>query len=233
MKMRHHSSIVLSLAALSVLAVPSSAADRPRKRGALRRKRADRQRRRGDVVKGGMLKDGGLEEDVAFWAKLNGRNLQMSAPTGGGGGPPLVPTPTPPVSTPIPTFGSSGGAGPDNPSPEDPAPTPPTPVVASTPFPTYADEPSDPVPSPPSSFNCPAASFVGCTAPDPNNPEDECSAEGAQCNNGNEREFCCSDNCPRLYCTEKEAIQNAEFDTELSMSMRQRKTMSEGEYLGM
>lgn len=82
--MRHHSSIVLSLAALSVLAVPSSAAERPRKRGALRRRRADRQRR-GDVIKSDMLKNGGLEEDVAFWAKLNGRNLQMSVPTGGGG----------------------------------------------------------------------------------------------------------------------------------------------------
>ncbi|EJK66395.1 hypothetical protein THAOC_12693 [Thalassiosira oceanica] len=79
-------------------------------------------------------------------------------------------------------------------------------VVASTPFPTYADEPSDPVPSPPSSFNCPAASFVGCTAPDPDNPENECSVEGAKCNNGNDREFCCSDNCLRLYCTEKEGL---------------------------
>ena len=86
LKMRHHTSIVLSLAVLSVLAVPSSAADRPGKRGALRRKRADRNRqRRGGVIKAGMLKEGGLEEDVAFWAKLNGRNLQMSAPTGGGG----------------------------------------------------------------------------------------------------------------------------------------------------
>ena len=49
------------------------------------------------------------------------------------------------------------------------------------------------------------ASFVGCTAVDPANPIDECTAVGEPCPNGNNGEFCCKDGCPRNYCTAKQA----------------------------
>lgn len=55
-----------------------------------------------------------------------------------------------------------------------------------------------------SGFICPSASFVGCTAADPDNPEDECPRLGDPCNNGNPGEFCCRDACPRNYCTAKQ-----------------------------
>ena len=81
-----------------------------------------------------------------------------------------------------------------------PTPTPPTP----TPQPT----PSTP------SFNCPAASFIGCTAPDPQDFEDECSTVGEPCENGNPGEFCCLDGCPRNYCTAKPATSSVkQFST--------------------
>ncbi|KAL3801062.1 hypothetical protein HJC23_002355 [Cyclotella cryptica] len=54
-------------------------------------------------------------------------------------------------------------------------------------------------------FVCPPASFVGCTAPDPLNPTDECSTVGEPCVGGNSGEFCCQDACPRNYCTAKGA----------------------------
>jgi len=36
-----------------------------------------------------------------------------------------------------------------------------------------------------------------------------------------------------LYCTEKEALLNAEFEVDTNMSMRQRRAKSKEEYLGM
>ncbi|KAL3766501.1 hypothetical protein ACHAW5_001170 [Stephanodiscus triporus] len=60
-----------------------------------------------------------------------------------------------------------------------------------------------PPPTPPM-FNCPPASLVGCTAPDPSNPQDECPVVGEPCE-GDSGEFCCPDECPRNYCTAKEA----------------------------
>lgn len=77
----------------------------------------------------------------------------------------------------------------------EPTPTPPTPTPPT---------PTPPTPSTPS-FNCPAASFIGCTAPDPQDFEDECSTVGELCENGNPGEFCCRDGCPRNYCTAKPA----------------------------
>ena len=55
-------------------------------------------------------------------------------------------------------------------------------------------------------IQCPLSTFVGCTAPDPSNPVDECPVAGEfseACNTG---EFCCVDDCPRNYCTAKEAV---------------------------
>jgi len=61
---------------------------------------------------------------------------------------------------------------------------------------------------------------VGCTAPDSNDPVDECAAVGQQCNNGNVGEFCCPDACPRNYCTAKQAPpMQFEFEMNMSMSM--------------
>ena len=55
------------------------------------------------------------------------------------------------------------------------------------------------------------ADDVGCTAEDPSNPMDECDTLGEPCVNGLPGEFCCLDECPRLYCTAKPAP--AEFTT--------------------
>ncbi len=49
------------------------------------------------------------------------------------------------------------------------------------------------------------ATFVGCTAVDPSNPEDECTNVGEPCPNGIDGEYCCVDACPRNYCTAKQA----------------------------
>ncbi|KAL3803334.1 hypothetical protein HJC23_009298 [Cyclotella cryptica] len=74
-----------------------------------------------------------------------------------------------------------------------------------TTFPTYGFNGDGGV-APDSSFNCPPASFVGCTAPNPNDPVDECPTVGMPCKGGNEGEFCCRDACPRNYCTAKEFV---------------------------
>jgi len=86
----------------------------------------------------------------------------------------------------------------DTPEPTDPiGPTPPT----VTPNPT-----KQPVAPPVDvGFQCPAASLVGCTAVDPQNPTDECDVVGEPCVDGNPGEFCCLDECPRKYCTAKQA----------------------------
>ena len=49
---------------------------------------------------------------------------------------------------------------------------------------------------------------MGCTAPDPQNFEDECPTIGEPCPQGNAGEFCCRDACPRNYCTAKQALPN-------------------------
>jgi hypothetical protein len=56
---------------------------------------------------------------------------------------------------------------------------------------------------------CPEPDFVGCTAPDPFNPEDECPTVGEPCDTGN-GEYCCLDACPRNFCTAKEGRNTGE-----------------------
>lgn len=68
------------------------------------------------------------------------------------------------------------------------------------------DVSDDVVQEPPSDgFNCPAASFVGCTATDLNNPVDDCDVVGEPCEDDVPGTFCCLDACPRKYCTAKQA----------------------------
>lgn len=55
-------------------------------------------------------------------------------------------------------------------------------------------------------FKCPLAANVGCTAPDPLDPVNECPIAGEFSNACNTGEFCCVDGCPRNYCTAKEAV---------------------------
>jgi len=50
-------------------------------------------------------------------------------------------------------------------------------------------------------FRCPPIIFVGCTAADPAQFEDECRIVGEPCDRPSE--FCCRDGCPRNYCTTK------------------------------
>ena len=58
----------------------------------------------------------------------------------------------------------------------------------------------------PSYFTCVTPEIFGlCTAPDPDNSEDECSDIGKPCLNGVEGEYCCLDFCQRKYCTAKGA----------------------------
>ena len=105
--------------------------------------------------------------------------------------PPVVLT-TPPVAAPVPSM--------------PPVASEP-PVVVSEP-PVVVSEPPVMSSSPPvggGAFICPDASFVGCTAVDPTNPEDECTTVGEPCPNGQDGEYCCLDGCPRNYCTAKQA----------------------------
>ena len=107
-----------------------------------------------------------------------------------------------------------------------PRPTPAPIVIDDSPAPTYSsftyfptsgDDAfaglSDDAIDPDSTFNCPPASFVGCTAPNPNNPVNECPTVGQPCKDGNPGEYCCRDGCPRNYCTAKEFIGDDEFTT--------------------
>eukprot|EP00581_Thalassiosira_minuscula_P012318 CAMPEP_0183719330 /NCGR_PEP_ID=MMETSP0737-20130205/12322_1 /TAXON_ID=385413 /ORGANISM="Thalassiosira miniscula, Strain CCMP1093" /LENGTH=959 /DNA_ID=CAMNT_0025949047 /DNA_START=197 /DNA_END=3076 /DNA_ORIENTATION=- len=74
-----------------------------------------------------------------------------------------------------------------------------------TPSPTQESQTSFPTQTFPNSivgFKCPDASFIGCTAPDPSDPRDECPIVGEPCDNGINGEFCCRDSC-RNYCTSK------------------------------
>ena len=62
-----------------------------------------------------------------------------------------------------------------------------------------------PLSSPTTYFTqCPSPSLVGCTATDPTNPINECDAVGELCA-GSQFDHCCFDQCPRKYCTAKEA----------------------------
>ena len=124
-----------------------------------------------------------ITEDVAFWT----RALQNSMPPT-----PRPPTPRPPTPRP--------------PTPRPPTPRPPTPPTPPPPTPTPPTPPTPTPPPPTPTFNCPPASFVGCTAPDPSDFEDECPTVGEPCPGSIRGEFCCRDGCPRNYCTAKEFL---------------------------
>ncbi|KAL7518120.1 hypothetical protein ACHAWX_002979 [Stephanocyclus meneghinianus] len=168
-------------------------------------------------------------EDVMFWM----RHLQVGSlpqrpkPTLRPTSTIQTPAPNPnPLTSPFPSSlitsfpTSSGGTTfPTNSSIQTPVPslnslTSPFPSTFLTPFPTLSVESIFPTTgfngdggiAPDSSFNCPPASFVGCTATNPNNPVDECTTVGLPCDGGNEGEYCCRDACPRNYCTAKEFV---------------------------
>jgi len=136
---------------------------------------------------------GALEEDVEFFSNLMRRTQDMSIPV-------RTPAPTDDAQqTPEPTFGGTPNGGGDVDTPT----LPPQDVITPPPVP-------GPTPTPPpvpdtGGFNCQLAADVGCTAVDPANPIDECDVIGEPCVDGNEGEFCCLDNCPRNYCTAKQA----------------------------
>ncbi|KAL7472667.1 hypothetical protein ACHAXS_013038 [Conticribra weissflogii] len=112
--------------------------------------------------------------------------------------------------TPFPT--ADNGGTPVTPNPTDPrtpaTPNPTDPRTPATPNPTDPRTPDTPSPTPLATpdFICPSADFVGCTAPDPNNPVNECDPIGEPCVGGNAGEFCCQDGCPRNYCTAKPGL---------------------------
>ena len=59
---------------------------------------------------------------------------------------------------------------------------------------------------------CPAPDFVGCTAVDLSDPQDECTTVGEPCpGSADVPIYCCRDACPRNYCTAKEAQPDASF----------------------
>lgn len=59
---------------------------------------------------------------------------------------------------------------------------------------------------------CPAPDFVGCTAIDLSDPQDECTTVGEPCpGSADVPIYCCRDACPRNYCTAKEAQPDASF----------------------
>lgn len=66
-------------------------------------------------------------------------------------------------------------------------------------------DPTDPPVGGGGGFQCPDASFVGCTAVDPADPQDECPTVGEPCPDSTGGEYCCLDACPRNYCTAKQA----------------------------
>lgn len=131
------------------------------------------------------------EEDIAFWTRLlqdgRGKGTDLSSM-------PVIERPP---------NGSTDTGGPDR----TPNPTR-RPVANVTPRPTPNPTRgiSTPTPPAPPTFNCPDADFVGCTAPDPTDPQDECPTVGEPCTSGNVGEFCCRDACPRNYCTAKEGF---------------------------
>jgi len=133
------------------------------------------------------------DEDLAFWTRLlrDDRDLG-SMPIASRPSSARPPSPTPPSPVPDPTRRPTRNPTKQptrnptkRPTRRPTSPTPPTPPIAPA-------------------FNCPAASSVGCTAPDPSKPTDECPAIGEPCVGGNEGEFCCRDACPRNFCTAKE-----------------------------
>mmetsp|Transcript_29967 Transcript_29967/g.63075 ORF Transcript_29967/g.63075 Transcript_29967/m.63075 type:complete len:237 (+) Transcript_29967:163-873(+) len=143
---------------------------------------------------------------------ISSTSVSSSSSTAGGTPSGTVSPPVPSPTTPFPTSETQ--------SPITPFPTVQTVTQRPiTPFPTADDAAGTPAtssptggrtpittsptdPSPPA-FICPSADFVGCTAPDPNNPVNECDVIGEPCVGGNPGEFCCEDGCPRNYCTAK------------------------------
>mmetsp|Transcript_21190 Transcript_21190/g.38368 ORF Transcript_21190/g.38368 Transcript_21190/m.38368 type:complete len:223 (+) Transcript_21190:81-749(+) len=216
----HTTNLLVAIAALSSVGLLASA-ERPTKK--LRTKRKTQKNKDGG---NGNIMD---EEDIVFWTRLlqggdtdRGKETEfMSMPTvprpPAGGGPVLPsdrttrPTRNPtrpptPAVTPDPT--SPPVTTPTPPSPATPDPTrrpTPDPTRRPTPPPVTPPTPTPPTPTPPT-FNCPPASFVGCTATDPSDAQDECEPVGEPCSNGIAGEFCCRDACPRNYCTAKEAL---------------------------
>lgn len=199
----HTTKILVAITAISSVGL-ASAAERPANRkGGLRTKRERAQKRH--LANNKMDASNKMDdEDIKFWTRLL-QNTDRGKGTDIGSMPiiprppsPTPPSPTPPVTTPQPT------RRPTNPPtrrPPVPTPTPPAP----TPTPP-APTPTPPAPTPtPPAFNCPPASFVGCTAPDPSDFEDECPTLGEPCVDGEAGEFCCRDACPRNYCTAKAA----------------------------
>lgn len=78
-----------------------------------------------------------------------------------------------------------------------------------------------PVPPPATGFNCPAASIVGCTAVDITDPQDDCPTVGDLCPGSTIGEFCCTDGCPRNYCTAKQAPTKRSVSKQSSVSIKQ------------
>mmetsp|Transcript_33796 Transcript_33796/g.81690 ORF Transcript_33796/g.81690 Transcript_33796/m.81690 type:complete len:285 (+) Transcript_33796:143-997(+) len=183
--------------------------------GMRRRRRLRRER----IVHGG---EGGLEEEVAFWTDIARRTqeMSMSFPDGGdddGGGIVKTISPTASSTSGSTTFGTTA-----------PATSPPTASSTSFSTPTLPPNPVPktlspmvvtPAPNPAPIFNCPEASFVGCTAEDITNPVDECDVVGELCPNS-DIEYCCLDDCPRKYCTAKPAIvAQMEFEEKMKQLM--------------
>ncbi|EED87556.1 predicted protein [Thalassiosira pseudonana CCMP1335] len=141
-------------------------------------------------------------EDIFFWTRRMNMSLPPSKPT-------IRPTNNIPATsrptnnvpvTPQPTEGTFDTPQPTEGIFDTPQPTPfPTVGEIFTSFPTDDSAGGG-------TFNCPAASFIGCTAIDPSDPQDECDVVGEPCLDGNPGEFCCRDACPRNYCTAKEGI---------------------------
>lgn len=183
----HSIKLLVAIVALSSIGI-SSASNRKLHRR--RNTHHNKEKKNSNNVKKANEKAVMDEEDVKFWTRMvGGRDLQERG-----------------KETTLPE-GSMQLRPPSNNNPR-PRPTPrPTPRV---PVPTTPEPTRRPTrrpiasPTPPTAptFRCPDANFVGCTAPEPTNPVDECTTVGQLCPNG--IEHCCKDACPRNYCTAKE-----------------------------
>mmetsp|Transcript_34168 Transcript_34168/g.82617 ORF Transcript_34168/g.82617 Transcript_34168/m.82617 type:complete len:187 (-) Transcript_34168:279-839(-) len=183
----HTSKLLVAIAALSTTGIASAKGTRRTKRLHTPKNKNGRGRI------GKKDKDLLTDEDVVFWTRLlqvRGKETDID------GSLPFVPRP--------PAGGNNGGGASPNPPPR-PQPRP----MTKRPTPKPIPSPSPPTPvTPPSpsgpTFRCPSPSLVGCTATDPTNPINECDAVGELCA-GSQFDHCCFDQCPRKYCTAKEA----------------------------
>mmetsp|Transcript_33701 Transcript_33701/g.43396 ORF Transcript_33701/g.43396 Transcript_33701/m.43396 type:complete len:211 (+) Transcript_33701:105-737(+) len=200
--------LIVAIAALSSVGFHASAAEIHRFRTNEKRVQKKHAKHNEDVMD---------EEDVMFWTRLlnegpdgRGKGTDLGSlpfvprpPTNGGGG--TNPRPPPPTRRPTPKPVPNPTRRPTPkpvPDPTNPPTRRPTPKPIQTPTPPA---PTPPAPSPPA-FRCPNPNFVGCTAPDQDNIQNECPTVGEPCGaNGNPGEFCCVDGCPRNYCTAKQA----------------------------